>query len=164
MAFLKIAAISIFWASVIAGSDAGELSGKVTRVIDGDDIELCTDGGKCVRIRLCGIDAPEQRCSGYAEARAALRGIAEGKEARCIPVGDGTPCDGKSKPTNRERIVAQCFVEGTDVAGALVTQGLVCDWRRFSGGYYSTGGKGRECPRNHRSICAAVLPPAKSGT
>jgi hypothetical protein len=114
-------------------------------------------------IRLCGIDAPEQRCSGYAEARAALRTIVEGKAVRCIQVGEGTPCDGRSKPTNRERVVAQCFVEGTDIAAGLVKQGLVCDWRRFSGGYYSRDGKGRQCPNNHRATCTAVLAPDKDG-
>ncbi len=36
--------------------------------------------------------------------------MVEGKEVRCIQVGGGTPCDGRSRPTNRDRIVAQCFV------------------------------------------------------
>jgi micrococcal nuclease len=159
MTILRIAAFWMFSAALITGCAAAEFSGRVTTVIDGDDIELCADGGKCVRIRLCGIDAPEQRCPGYVEARAALRGIAEGKAVRCIQVGEGTPCDGRSKLTNRERIIAQCFVEDPDIAGVLVKQGLVCDWRKFSGGYYSHDGKGRQCPNNHRATCTAVLAP-----
>jgi micrococcal nuclease len=163
MTSFRIAVFSMFSVALIATCGAAEFSGRVTTVIDGDDIEVCADGGKCTRIRLCGIDAPEQRCSGYAEARATLRGIVEGKAIRCVQVGEGTPCDGRSKPTNRERVVAQCFVEGADIAAALVKQGLVCDWRRFSGGYYSRDGKGRQCPNNHRATCTAVLAPDKDG-
>jgi endonuclease YncB( thermonuclease family) len=85
-----------------------------------------------------------------------LRVLVEGKRVRCIQVGEGTPCDGKSKPTNRGRVVAQCFIGNTDIAAFLVERGLVCDWKRFSGGHYSRGGKGHVCPPNHRRTCTAV--------
>jgi endonuclease YncB( thermonuclease family) len=154
---LQVAVLSIFLVSAVA-TNAAEFSGRVKTVIDGDDIELCDGSGACTRIRLCGIDAPERTCPGYGAAREGLRAVAEGKQARCIQVGSGTPCDGKSKPTSYNRIVAQCFVDGTDVAGSLVERGLACDWERFSGGYYSRGGKGRLCPPNHRGNCTAVSP------
>jgi endonuclease YncB( thermonuclease family) len=118
MAFQQITALSIFWVVMIASSNAAEFSGRVKTVVDGDDIELCDDGGSCTRIRLCGIDAPERKCPGYGAAREALRALAEGKLARCVQVGSGTPCDGRSKPTNRNRIVAQCFVDGADIAAS----------------------------------------------
>jgi micrococcal nuclease len=133
--FAQIALASIFWPAVIADSDAAEFSGVVRAVIDGDDIELCADGGSCRDIRLCGIDAPEEWCGrSYDEAREALRALVKDKRVRCIQVGEGTPCDGRSKPTNRGRIVAQCFVEDTDLAARLVERGVACDWERFSGG------------------------------
>jgi len=141
---------------MIASSNAAEFSGLVKTVIDGDDIVVCVDSGSCTDIRLCGIDAPERECPGYREAGAALRDLVEGKRVRCVQVGGGTPCDGRSKPTNRERVVAQCFIDGTDVAGRLVERGLACDWERFSGRYYSRGGKGRACPPDHRRTCTAI--------
>jgi micrococcal nuclease len=159
MGFLQIAILGIFLVAGIAASDAAEFSGRVKTVVDGDDIELCAEGGSCdTRIRLCGIDAPEQGCPGYSEAGAALRALVEGKRVRCIQLGAGTPCDGRSPLTNRGRIVAQCFVDGTDVAGSLVERGLACDRERFSGGHYSRNGKGRLCPPDHRRTCMAATP------
>lgn len=154
---LAVAAILTVFVGSITISDAAEFLGLAKRVIDGDDIEVCTDGGPCRDIRLCGIDAPEVECGrSYDVAREALRALVEGKRVRCIQVGGGTPCDGRSKPTNRGRIVAQCFVDNTDIAAALVERGVVCDWARFSDGHYSRSGKGRLCPPNHRRTCTAV--------
>ena len=35
----------------------------------------------------------------------------EGKTIHCLQVGEGTVCDGRSKPNNRDRVVAQCFLD-----------------------------------------------------
>jgi micrococcal nuclease len=157
--FVQVALLSISCVAAIAASDAAEFSGRAT-VVDGDDLRLCTESGSCeTRIRLCGVDAPERECPGYSEARAGLQALVQGKQLRCIQVGSGTPCDGRSRPTNRDRIVAQCFVDGKDVAGSLVERGLACDWERFSGGHYSRSGKGRPCPEDHRRTCKAVILP-----
>jgi micrococcal nuclease len=156
--FVQLVLLSIFWPTAIAAGYAAEFSGVMRTVIDGDDVELCADGGSCRRIRLCGIDAPEQKCPGYSAARAALRALVEGKQARCIQVGAGTPCDGRSPPKNGDRVIAQCFVDGKDVAGSLVERALACDWGRFSGGHYSRNGKGRLCPPDHRRSCMALSP------
>jgi micrococcal nuclease len=83
MTLLQVVALSIFWTTAVAASNAAELSVQVRTVVDGDDIEVCADSGSCTRIRLCGIDAPERECPGYNEARAALRALVEGKQVRC---------------------------------------------------------------------------------
>ena len=158
---LRAATVSILLPSIISISDAADLSGQVTAVIDGDDIVICAPGDRCTDIRLCGMDAPERACPGFANARSALLQLVEGKTVRCIQVGAGTVCDGRSKPTNRNRVVAQCFVDGLDIAANLVERGFACDWTKFSGGHYSLNGKGRACPRNHRRTCAAALPTAQ---
>src|SRR5262249_56693727 len=101
----------------------------------------------------------DHECRGYTASLDELRKFAEGAWARCVPVGDGTPCDGRSKRRNGKRIVAQCFVDNVDLAGRQVEQGLACDWEMYSGGYYSRNGKGRPCPENHRRTCMAVVPP-----
>jgi len=158
MRLLQVAVLSI--SLVVATSAVAQLSGRAT-VIDGDDIELWADGGPPKRIRLCGIDAPERECPGYSEATKELRALVEGKQVRCIPVGEGTPCDRRSRPTNRDRIIAQCFIENTDIAGSQVERGFACDWERFSGRHYSRNGKGRACPKDHRRNCTAVITPAR---
>jgi micrococcal nuclease len=155
---LKFTTFLVIWSATVAAGAAAEFSGIVDSVIDGDDIVLCDDDGSCRRIRLCGIDAPERKCPGYTAARRRLQELAEGNLARCVQVGGGTPCDGRSKPTSGKRIVAQCFVDGVDIASRLVEQGLACDWEMYSGGHYSRNGKGRLCPQGHREACMAVVP------
>src|ERR1700758_2900361 len=80
-------AISVFFAALCATTAGAQLSGRAT-VIDGDDIVLLAEGGRTTRIRLCGIDAPERECPGYNEATKELRALVEGKQVRCIQVGD----------------------------------------------------------------------------
>jgi endonuclease YncB( thermonuclease family) len=123
---------------------AFELSGSVDKIADGDTFWVC-DTTACHKIRLCGADAPEQGEPGYHPSTEALRQLVSGKVVRCIQVDNGTPCDGRSKPTNYDRIVAQCFVDGADIAVPMVEQGFACDWVKFSGGAYSKNGKGSRC-------------------
>jgi endonuclease YncB( thermonuclease family) len=82
--------------------------GKVTAVVDGDTFSMEVESGK-VRVRICGIDAPERGQPGYGQAAGVLSNMIEGKLVHCRQVGEGSPCDGKSKPSSRDRIVAQCF-------------------------------------------------------
>jgi endonuclease YncB( thermonuclease family) len=116
---------------------------KIDRVVDGDTFWVCNERA-CHKIRICGINAPETGEPGYRESRTALSDLVTGKFTRCIQVGHGTPCDGRSKPTNRDRIVAQCFVGGTDVAVPMIEGAFACSWEKFSGQHYN--GKGRACP------------------
>lgn len=101
-------------------------------VVDGDTLFV----GR-LKYRLCGIDAPERHEPGYRQATTYLRNLTKGKTVKCTPVGQGTPCDGRSKPRSYDRIVAQCFVDGKDLAAEMVRAGHAVDWQKFSGGYYS---------------------------
>ena len=146
-----ILGVLIFIAVVVAllffglHARAGELTGSAGKVVDGDTFWLC-DKAECHKIRICGIDAPERGELGYQESGAALMGLMKGKTVRCVQVGNNTPCDNRSKPIKRDRIVAQCFVDGVDIAVPLVAQGHACDWPKFSGGAYSQGENGEACP------------------
>jgi micrococcal nuclease len=122
-------------AALLSASACGTefYSGRVTKVADGDTFTINSDGQK-VRVRFCGIDSPERRQPGYAEASKELARIVAGREVRCIQVGGGTPCDGRSKATNRDRIVAQCFVGSEDIAMGMICSGHAKDWPVFSGG------------------------------
>jgi endonuclease YncB( thermonuclease family) len=108
---------------------AADYLGKVTSVADGDTFTMESESGK-VRVRICGIDAPERGAAGV------LANMIEGKTVHCLQVGDGTVCDGKSKPTSRDRIVAQCFLDKLDIAEEMVKSGTACDWPKFSGDHY----------------------------
>ena len=121
-----------------------EIIAKVGRVVDGDTMDICIEAS-CIRVRLCGINAPERGELGGAEATEALRSLASRETVRCVPVGQGTVCDGRSRSTNRGRLVAQCFLGNADIGAVMVERGLACDWERFSGGHYSQSVRGRRC-------------------
>jgi endonuclease YncB( thermonuclease family) len=114
---------------------AKDIAGVASRIVDGDTLYVC-DETVCEKIRLCGIDAPERKDAMGIQATSALKHIAGDKTLRCVRVGEGSVCDGRSRPMSRDRIVAQCFVGKDDVAGLMVGRGYACDWRKFSGGYY----------------------------
>lgn len=124
---------------------ASEIMGTAGRVVDGDTLYVC-DERLCEKIRICGINAPELKVRRGKEARAALVSIVANRQVRCARVGEGTVCDGRSRPTSRDRIVAQCFVGKYDVAQLLVERGYACDWVKFSGGNYSLNQPGVACP------------------
>ena len=114
---------------------AADYLGKVTAVADGDTFTMESETGK-VRVRICGIDAPERGQPGYGQAAGVLSNMIEGKTVHCLQVGEGTVCDGKSKPKSRDRIVAQCFLDKLDIAEEMAKSGTACDWPKFSGGHY----------------------------
>lgn len=130
----SILAMALGLAVFCQSASAQTIEGTVTNVIDGDTFDFRT-----VRIRICGIDAPERGELGYLEATTALAGLISGRYVLCVPVGAGSVCDGRSKPLNRKRVVAQCFVGRLDIADRMVTSGHACDWVKFSGGAYSGG-------------------------
>ena len=123
-------------------SFSADIAGTAGKVVDGDTLWVC-DRSACTKVRLCGMDAPELNDPGGAGAKVALASLIGEKTIRCIPVGQGTVCDGRSRPTSYDRIVAQCFVGGKDIAAAMVDAGQACDWTEFSGGAYSHSGQAR---------------------
>ena len=102
-------------AFVCSPAIAADYLGKVLAVSDGDTFTMEADGAK-VRVRICGIDAPERGQAGYGQAAGVLSSMIEGKTVHCLQVGEGTVCDGRSRPTSRDRIVAQCFLDKVDIA------------------------------------------------
>lgn len=128
VAALLLVAISI-------PANAAPISGPISHYRDGDTFLIGNQP-----IRICGIDAPEKGSKAGTNATNYLKSITKGKAVKCIPVNEGTVCDGRSKRTNRDRIVAQCFVQGRDIAEMLVRSGNACDWSKFSGGAYRVVG------------------------
>lgn len=128
----------------IGAAHAADIVGLPGKISDGDTLYVC-DAKLCHKIRICGIDAPERKKKGGRAARKALVSIVKAQTIRCRPVGEGTVCDGRSKRTNRDRIVAQCFVGEADIADMMIAKGHACDWVKFSGGYYSRKDKSVVC-------------------
>jgi endonuclease YncB( thermonuclease family) len=110
-------------------------SGPVVTIQDGDTFTMRDTAGD-FRVRLCGVDSPERGHQGYQQAKDALTALIGGKTVRCVQVGSGTPCDNRSPPKSRDRIVAQCFLESKDISDKMVCSGNAVDWEKFSGGYY----------------------------
>ena len=100
----------------------GTVTGEVTYVRDGDTIEL----GE-MAIRLNGLAAPEWDEPGGTEAREAMMALVHGRTVRCELDGSRT----------YDRCAGVCFLDGLDVAEALVTAGLARDCPRYSGGRYA---------------------------
>jgi len=68
-------------ALAVGAARAGDFtaSGVVSRVVDGDTLDVLLAGGKRERVRLIGIDAPERGVCGATRASAAARRLAHGK-------------------------------------------------------------------------------------
>ncbi|AWM07618.1 thermonuclease family protein [Bradyrhizobium symbiodeficiens] len=133
---IRLAALLVIFVGLNGSpATAADYLGAVTAVDDGDSFHMLADG-KDVHIRLCGIDSPERSKPGYGKAAGALAELVEGKQVHCLQVGEGTPCDGRSKPWSRDRAVAQCFIGDKDIAAEMVRSKHACDWPRFSNGVY----------------------------
>ncbi len=132
------ATIAVILCLLAAGANAEEWTAKVSRVIDGDTFQLSRP---LVRIRLCGVDTPEKGQRGYREATQFTKALVAGKDVRCRTVGEGTPCDGRSRKKSGERFVAQCFVDGKDIGMELVKSGHACAWPKYSGNHYVNNAK-----------------------
>ncbi|MEO1027581.1 MAG: thermonuclease family protein [Pseudomonadota bacterium] len=117
---------------------AQEWESTVSRVVDGDTFQLSRP---LIRIRLCGVDTPEQGQRGYREATNFTKALVTGKKVECRVVGEGTPCDGRSARNSHSRFVAQCFVDGKDIAMELVKAGHACAWPKYSGQHYVRNSK-----------------------
>jgi endonuclease YncB( thermonuclease family) len=142
---MKIVHAVLALALSCAPAGAAEMIGVVAHIDDGDTFTL-SSSDRSIKIRLCGVDSPERGHKNFFSAKDALVDLVLRKQVKCVKVGDGTPCDGRSKPTNRDRIVAQCFVGELDIGREMVRTGHACDWPRFSAGHYKLEPK--TCSRN----------------
>ncbi|WP_436397589.1 thermonuclease family protein [Roseobacter sp. S98] len=127
MVFLMLAtvlAVAVSSAFALAG-----VTGEV-RVIDGDTLDVGD-----TRVRLHGIDAPEQDQTCKTEQGQRWNcGAWVSDTVRDRYAGEMADCE----ETDRDRygrVVAVCFVDGTDIGEALVRDGLAFAFRRYSMDY-----------------------------
>jgi micrococcal nuclease len=121
-------ALCWLWALLLCSGGAQALSGVVTRVADGDTLWVRPLGGKPVKVRLQGIDAPE-RCQAWGEqARAALESRVLHRQ---VAVRTRAYDD-------YQRAIAHVELNGEDVAAWMVREGHAWSYRyRRSPGPYA---------------------------
>jgi endonuclease YncB( thermonuclease family) len=88
------------------------LSGQVTRVFDGDTLEVQVGPGK-LRVHINGVDAPELSQPWGKQAQGALAQLVLGQSVDLEPVG----------AARRKRITAIVFVGEAEVGAALISDG-----------------------------------------
>jgi len=111
-----------------SGAFAGDL-----KIKDGDSFVL--NGAE---IRLWGIDAPEynQICQKNGQNYPCGRKARDFLENLLTPLPSIT-CKEKSRAQKETRQVAQCFIDGKDIAEIMVSNGHAIDYLYFSKGYYA---------------------------
>lgn len=91
----------------------GTLSGRVSKVTDGDTFRLIVAGADPLTVRLYGIDAPERDQPYGNEATIALSGWIDGRDVTVV-VED---------VDRYGRLVGRVFVDGHDINLAMVREG-----------------------------------------
>ena len=108
-------------ASVVLESAANTISGKVTKVSDGDTVWITDAANERYKIRLARIDAPEKSQPWGAESAAVLRGWVFGKDVRVE----------YAKRDKYGRILGTIFCGTNDVNLAMVRTGNAWHYRQF---------------------------------
>src|SRR5687767_910169 len=94
MRLVRLISFAVVVAAVVSASAPAsqtgrfKLRGTVTRVVDGDTLQVRLASGKRERVRLIGIDAPDAGACGEPAATAFLRRLVGGR--RVVLVGDRT--------------------------------------------------------------------------
>ncbi len=116
------ALIAILAATVPAiAAEPTVLTGEVTKVRDGDTIEV----GR-IPIRLNGVSAPEMKEPLGPQSKAFMVDLVMGPRLRCELNGEKT----------YDRFVGTCYLGDRDIGAAVIEAGLALDCPRFSGGRY----------------------------
>jgi hypothetical protein len=109
---LTALAVSLLLARSGVSQDDLVLVGRVTRIIDGDTIDVQLDSGP-VRVRMQGIDAPERNQPLSDEAMGLLRQLVDDREVE-LQVA--------SQPSD-DRMVSRVYVDGSDANAEMVRRG-----------------------------------------
>lgn len=113
--------------SIHSPSWGEELVSNQAQVVDGDTLRI--DGE---RIRLHGIDAPETRqiCTDD-KGREWRCGLSASDALRNEVEGKTVECSGRERD-RYDRLIATCFVDGTNLNAWLVQNGWALAYRRYS--------------------------------
>lgn len=122
----RIASVALFILILLTlggASVAGELTGRVISVIDGDTIEMLDTGAHLFRIRLSGIDAPEKSQQFGRRSKEHLSDLIFGE---LVEVDTG-------KIDKYGRTVGKVLVHGQDANLAQVRAGFAWHYKQYAG-------------------------------
>lgn len=114
----------------LAAQAAAELRGRAERVVDGDTLWLApSGGGRALKLRLQGLDAPELCQPWGPQARDALRALVQGHDELRVRV--------VTRDAYGRLLVRLADAQGRDLGEQLVRQGAAWDdgWQRRPGPY-----------------------------
>ena len=129
-----------------------ELQGRVERVVDGDTLWFAPrGGGRALKVRLQGLDAPELCQAWGPQSRAALQALVHRREVRLrVLARDGYG-----------RLLARLSdAQGQDLGERLVREGAAWNdgWRRRPGPYADAQRAARALGRGVHADAAALHP------
>lgn len=111
-------------ASPIDSSSENRIEGIVTRVIDGDTLDIRTNmDNEILTIRLVLVDAPEINEAGYAEAKEFVSENCLDKVAVVDP--------DNNQDLSYERLVALVYCQDLNINEAVIQSGLASIYERF---------------------------------
>ena len=142
----------------------------VTRVADGDTVEVLIPPARKVRIRLHGVDTPEAKEPFSNQARTFTRVLMFGRRVTVV-----------GKDVDRyDRLVARIAVDNVDASESIIAAGLGCTFRQYvmdpalesalararnsQRGFWAAGAAKPACvAREAKRTSAAPLPHARPG-
>jgi micrococcal nuclease len=101
------------------------LDGIVTRVVDGDTLDIRTNDGNSITIRLVLVDAPERNELGYDEAKDFVSRICLDKSATIDPYNN--------QDLSYGRLVALVYCDGININEAIIDAGFADIYKSFCG-------------------------------
>jgi endonuclease YncB( thermonuclease family) len=105
-----------------------DFTAKVQRVVDGDTIHVKDETGKKFKVRLTGIDAPEQNQPYGLASTYHLRGLLLNK----FVLLESKPKKGKPYSVDRyKRVLAKIILDGRDVNLSQVLSGYAWHFKRY---------------------------------
>jgi endonuclease YncB( thermonuclease family) len=127
--FVFVALAIFLYLALPVAAQTGIVAGRA-RVIDGDTIEVSGE-----RVRLYGIDAPEtgQRCM-TGQGREWSCGRAAADRLRQLVSNNAVACAARDRD-DYGRLLGVCSVNGRELNGALVREGLAWAFVRYTSDY-----------------------------
>ena len=105
-----------------------DFTAKVLRVVDGDTVHVVNKAGKKFKVRLTGIDAPEQNQPYGLASTYHLRGLLLNK----IVLLKSKPKKGKPYSVDRyKRVLAKIVLNGIDINLSQVLSGYAWHFKRY---------------------------------
>lgn len=120
---------------------AGEITGRIVAVSDGDTVTLLTPSNEQIKIRLAAIDAPEKNQPFGQKAKQMLSGLIFNREVRV-----------EERDIDKYgRIVGRIILHGTDINLLMVSRGGAWAYRKYLGSKDHAFIEAEEAARNNKA-------------